>query len=153
MNSPVVSKPPLRNVSGGWARNDKEKGNLFINHLKNVFTPNAPDDIIELSHSTSLNTAIEPLCFDFREIDKAIVDLNSKKAPGIDKISNKMLLELPRIALRIILFIFNAILRLEYYPSYWKVSLIKMILKPGKDHTKVKLACCQINQSCSNSSS
>src|SRR6476661_4848468 len=49
-----------------------------------------------------------------------------------------MLLELPRIAKRIILFIFNAILRLEYYPQKWKVSLVTMIPKPGKDHTKVE---------------
>src|SRR6476661_5857559 len=49
-----------------------------------------------------------------------------------------MLLELPRIAKRIILFIFNAILRLEYYPQKWKVSLVTMIPKPGKNHTKVE---------------
>lgn len=49
-----------------------------------------------------------------------------------------MLLELPRIALKVLFYIFNAILRLEYYLPERKVSLIAIILKPGIDHTKVE---------------
>ncbi|GBP06627.1 Probable RNA-directed DNA polymerase from transposon X-element [Eumeta japonica] len=71
--------------------------------------------------------------FEFREVQNVIIDLNPKKAPGIDGISNKMLIELPRVAVRILLFIFNAMLRLEYYPNNWKVAVVKMIPKPGKD--------------------
>ncbi|GBP17106.1 Probable RNA-directed DNA polymerase from transposon X-element [Eumeta japonica] len=75
------------------------------------------------------------MAFEFREV---IIDLNPKKAPGIDGISNKMLIELPRVAVRILLFIFNAMLRLEYYPNNWKVAVVKMIPKPGKDLTKAE---------------
>ncbi|GBP96727.1 Probable RNA-directed DNA polymerase from transposon BS [Eumeta japonica] len=49
-----------------------------------------------------------------------------------------MLIELPRVAVRILLFIFNAMLRLEYFPNNWKVAVVKMIPKPGKDLTKAE---------------
>ncbi|GBP98301.1 Probable RNA-directed DNA polymerase from transposon X-element [Eumeta japonica] len=49
-----------------------------------------------------------------------------------------MMIELPRVAVRILLFIFNAMLRLEYFPNNWKVAVVKMIPKPGKDLTKAE---------------
>ena len=95
----VISKPTLRNSRGSWTKNDTENRNLFANHLKNVFTPNVTTDIAELPLVVA--RAAIPLRFEFREIEKFICDLNDKKAPGIDKISNKMLLELPRLAVAI----------------------------------------------------
>ncbi|GBP09889.1 Probable RNA-directed DNA polymerase from transposon X-element [Eumeta japonica] len=136
LKRPVEFKSPLRNSSGDWARSDCEKGNLFANHLKAVFTPNVCTDIVDLPSIVSLPPI--PMAFEFREVQNVIIDLNPKKAPGIDGISNKMLIELPRVAVRILLFIFNAMLRLEYYPNNWKVAVGKMIPKPGKDLTKAE---------------
>lgn len=138
LKRPTLSKPPLRKPNGEWARTDPEKIDLYVEHLKKVFTPNVSNNIVELPPVIINHTANTPPRFEIREVKKAINELNPKKAPGIDKISNKMLLELPSIALRIILFIFNAILRLEYYPIEWKTSLVTMIPKPGKDNTKVE---------------
>ena len=138
LKRPVVCKPPLRKSDGGWARKDAEKGELFVEHLKKVFTPNTTSSTVEMPPVIPQHRVATPLRFEVRDVEKAIFELNPKKAPGIDKISNKMLLELPRMAVRIILFIFNAMLRLEHYPSNWKVSLVKMIPKPGKDHSKVE---------------
>lgn len=50
---------------------------MFVKHLKNVFTLNVSNDIIILSN----NTVVEPPFL--REIDKAIIDWNLEKAPGI----------------------------------------------------------------------
>ena len=60
-------------------------------------------------------------------------DLNVKKAPGYDMITGKMLKELPEKALRLLTIIYNAILRLSYYPAQWKVAQIILLPKPGKD--------------------
>lgn len=46
---------------------------MLVEHLKNVFTLNVSNDIIILSNESPF----------LREIDKAIIDLNPKKAPGI----------------------------------------------------------------------
>lgn len=85
---------------------DHEKGDQFVTHLKNVFTPNL---------KAKGFTAVEPLCFDIRVIDKAITELKSKKTLGIDKISNKMLMELPRIAIKILLMLS---IRIEGFIDY-----------------------------------
>ena len=61
-----------------------------------------------------------------------IYRLNPRKASGHDQISNKAIKELPVKGIALISSIFNAILRLEYYPKTWKTSLITLILKPGK---------------------
>ena len=61
-----------------------------------------------------------------------IYRLNPRKASGHDQMSNKAIKELPVKGIALISSIFNAILRLEYYPKTWKTSLITLILKPGK---------------------
>ncbi|GBP11460.1 Probable RNA-directed DNA polymerase from transposon X-element [Eumeta japonica] len=97
---------------------------------------------VEIWHEAIVKSTVSspphPVTFEFREVQNVIANLNPKKAPGIDGISNKMLIELPRVAVRILLFIFNAMLRLEYFPNNWKVAVVKMIPKPGKDLTKAE---------------
>ena len=51
---------------------------------------------------------------------------------GHDQISNKAIKELPVKGIALISSIFNAILRLEYYPKTWKTSQITLIPKVGK---------------------
>lgn len=57
---------------------------------------------------------------------------NSKKAPGKDLINGKIIKELPKKGIASIASIFNAILRLSYYPTSWKITIITLIHKPGK---------------------
>jgi hypothetical protein len=60
-------------------------------------------------------------------------DLNVKKAPDYDLITSKMVKELPEKALRLLIIIYNAILRLSYCPAQWKVAQIILVPKPGKN--------------------
>jgi hypothetical protein len=63
--------------------------------------------------------------------------LNQKKAPGLDLITVRMLKELPKAGLVNLMYIFNAILRLEYRPKSLKTAKTIMIPKPGKNPTDV----------------
>jgi len=58
--------------------------------------------------------------------------IHPTKAPGYDLITGKVLQELTQKCLRAITQIYNAILRIEYFPCQWKVGQIIMIVKPGK---------------------
>lgn len=58
-----------------------------------------------------------------------------RKAPGKDSISNAALRKLPDDAISRITEIFNACLRISYFPSLWKEASIKPIPKPGKNLT------------------
>jgi len=59
--------------------------------------------------------------------------LNQRKAPGLDLITARMLNELPKEELINLMYTFNAILRLEYWPKSLNILQIIMILKPGKN--------------------
>jgi hypothetical protein len=58
---------------------------------------------------------------------------NPKKAPGLEIIIVRMLKELPKEGLVNLMYIFNAILRLEYWPKSLQTAQIIMIPKPGKN--------------------
>ena len=126
--------PPIRCPQGGWARNPIEKANLFANYLSNIFKPhssNTAPEITEYLHSTfQMSLPIKP--FTSLEVTELIHRLSPRKAQGHDQISNKAIKELPVKGIALISSIFNAILRLEYYPKTWKTSKITLIPKPGK---------------------
>ena len=65
------------------------------------------------------------------EITELIHRLNPRKASGHDQINNKAIKVLPVKGTALISSIFNAILRLKYYPNTWKTSLITLIPIPG----------------------
>jgi len=58
--------------------------------------------------------------------------LNQKKAPGLDLITARTLKELSKEGLVNLMYIFNAILRLEYWPKSLKIAQIIMLPKSGK---------------------
>ena len=55
------------------------------------------------------------------------------KAPGLDKVATQSLKQLPAVALRFLLVIFNACLLHGHFPAPFKSSVITMIPKPSKD--------------------
>jgi hypothetical protein len=97
----LPANPPIRKQSptlGPWARNNKEKANLFAEHLAEVFTPNDNinnQEIIDFLQHDQV-TEEPPIIHTLKEIKKEITHLKDKKAPGLDQISVKMLKELPK---------------------------------------------------------
>jgi len=71
--------------------------------------------------------------FTLKEIKDELKMLNQKKAPGLDLITARMLKELPKEGLLNLMCIFNAILRLEYWPKSLKIEQIIMTPRPGKN--------------------
>ena len=62
---------------------------------------------------------------------------NPTKVPGYDLITGTVLKELSPKCIRALTQIYNAILRLEYFPRYRKFAQIIMIVKPGKNPSEV----------------
>jgi len=63
--------------------------------------------------------------------------LHPCRAPGIDLITAQMLKELPHEGFLLHMYIFNSVLRLDYWPTSLKRAPIIMIPKPGKNPTDV----------------
>lgn len=78
------------------------------------------------------STPIKPI--KLNEVKKFIrTKIKLKKSPGYDNINGKIVKELPLKALRLMTIIYNSVLRLQYFPTQWKMAQIIPIHKPGKD--------------------
>jgi hypothetical protein len=134
---PTMPNPPIRKTSNPpspWAKSDEEKGAIFARHLSEVFTPhdNTLDPEIENKPAT-FNKPQEKLTeFTIMELNQVIKRLHPHKAPGPVNITAQMIQELSSPGLKILLYILNAILRLEYWPTTFKLAKIIMVLKSAK---------------------
>lgn len=139
IKQPQANIPPIRKENRSWARTDDEKAQVFAEHLSKVFTPHPSEDttdslnqlrqFLEAPHQMSPPIS----AFSPKEVLHIIhKKLAIRKAPGFDLITCEVLRELPIRAIALITVIFNAILRLGYYPPQWKLAQIILIPKPGK---------------------
>jgi len=80
---------------GPWAKSDKEKADLFAEHLSEVFTPhnNNQSQEVEQELKSLIHQQDRLKPFTLKDIKNGIKKLNNKKAPGIDLITATMLKE------------------------------------------------------------
>lgn len=137
LKQPKSQTPPIKTQLGKWARSDTEKATAFAEHLLTVFQPHSCS---EPAHNEDVLKFLEspiqmcpPLkCVSPKEIMHEIRHLKEGKAPGYDQIDATLLKHLPKKGIMLLTAIFNACLRLSYFPSQWKIAQVVMILKPGK---------------------
>ena len=77
--------------------------------------------------------AIEPKLTNLTEVQDTIRGLKAGKAPGPDGIPNRALKHLPLSVISLLVVLFNAIFRTQYFPAAWKHARVFSILKPGED--------------------
>ncbi|KAH8406400.1 hypothetical protein KR222_000605, partial [Zaprionus bogoriensis] len=130
-------KAPLVDSNGTWCRTDIEQAGVFGEHLAERFKPfdlASPAQVEEteekLAQALQMDLPIQP--FHPYEVVAVIQCQNSNKAPGHDAVCNATLKALPAHAIQYITSVFNAIVRLQCFPSQWKLAIISMIHKPGK---------------------
>lgn len=136
--------PPIRQQNGNWIRTNKDKVRLFAEHFKKVFEPNHRETSDgQENENEILNYLESPLQTEppiqkikvkkYKEIQTIIdKELKVNKAPGYDLTMGNELNQLPQKAIRLLTIIYNAVLRLNYFPAQWKVAQIILYPKPGK---------------------
>lgn len=134
---PIVRVPPIKNAQNQWIRRNDEKAELFAQHLAKVFQTNNIESTIDTTPDYQPEITMKP--FSPMEVAMEIDNnLNPKKAPGIDEISPGLLRELPRKAILMLTYIFNACLRLKHVPECFKIAQIIMLKKPDKPAEQVE---------------
>ena len=100
-----------------------------------MFTPhnNDQNQEVEQELKTPIHQQDRLKPFTLKEIKNEIKNLNHKKAPGIDLITVTMLKELPQKGLLNLMYIFNAITRLEYWPKSLNQAQIIMLKRINKE--------------------
>ncbi|KAL4126891.1 hypothetical protein QTP88_011091 [Uroleucon formosanum] len=134
--------PPLQRQNCNLAVSAQDEAELLAQHFSNVFKPHSilPDN----SHLDQVNKYINsPLSMSLpakhttpNEISSIIKSLKIHKSPGHDQISNKIVKNFPAKTIIQLTHIYNATLRLSYFPSTWKSAVIIPILKPSKPPDK-----------------
>lgn len=114
--------PPIRKTDGSFATSDLEKAELFKNHLYEIFQPH-PDIIVAENVNTVQTFLNSPLPhtlpekhFTPNDVKYTIQKYQLKKSPGFDFITAEVARCLPKCAIILLTHIFNAILRLSYFP-------------------------------------
>ncbi|KAI4474640.1 hypothetical protein M0804_014746 [Polistes exclamans] len=135
---PIKSIPAIRNIDGSWAKSTEKQAETFAINLEKIFTVhkfntktythnNINDIRSKTQHQENINSTTA------KEIRMLISQIKSRKAPGYDLINGRILKELPPKAIRMLTIIYNAALRVHYFPSTWKLAEIIMLSKPNKD--------------------
>lgn len=105
---------------------------VWHDHFKTLLNP-PNQNISEFRNIVQYNVAIEELDKEFsdKEIVKAIKELKSGKAPGIDGIASEFYKAIIPHSTTVIKEMFNKIYDLAHFPDMWSESLIIAIHKKG----------------------
>lgn len=145
LKRPQKQVPALKKGPALYARSSAEKANMFGDHLSSVFQPFPPAADTDLEEQTEIEKFLDVPCqmampikpISPSDIQYALKIIKKNKAPGYDLITGKMLQELPNMTIILITHIFNAMLRLSYWPRIWKYADIIMVQKPNKPSEEV----------------
>ena len=125
MRIPTPSPPMV--TPGVLALSASEKAEALADSLEVQFqTANDPsvpaviEEVNEAMRAYSFAPASEPKLTNPAEVQDAIRGLKVGKAPGPDGIPNRALKHLPLCAVSLLVVLFNAILRTQYYLAAWK---------------------------------
>ena len=139
------SYPDLKSDSS-IAKIDRDKLKQFAEQLKSVFAMkiDLKDKKLEREIGNFLVLNIQdytPLktidddheeFISINEVDRIINNLDNKKAPGIDRINNKLIKYLKPALINFLHFFLNLCINFGVHPSSWKIAKIIMLHKAGK---------------------
>lgn len=102
--------------------------------LLQKFFPSSAETACSRRHDSQSTFTHPPLTLS--NICSIVRKLSTKKAPGIDHISNTIIKHLPKKALLTLQNVYSKCLSTGYFPTAWKVSAVRIIPKPNKsDYT------------------
>lgn len=104
-----------------------------LSELINQFYPDKNHPKIDQQDNSNNQCIIE---LDVKELKKIIMSFSNKKAPGIDGITADIIKSLPDNILDELVKLYEALLRIGYFPQSWKIGKVIPIPKPNSNHKK-----------------
>ena len=130
MNKKGISEdiPPLLH-NGIVYSSSEEKATLFNEYFIKQSTLDSPDGAVP--DLINLNCELNNIIFSSTEIKAVIINLDSNKAVGPDKIHNKLLTAAVDIISEPLAILFNRCIAEGIFPSTWKIAHVNPIHKKG----------------------
>ncbi|KAJ4437788.1 hypothetical protein ANN_13726 [Periplaneta americana] len=130
--------PPLKVGNQWYSTPEQQKVKIFSEQLYQQFQPNPsldPDFALQIHESLTQPLQISYFgnFFTPGQVRNQIERSPKKKAPGHDLIVQPLFKNFSRKPLVLLTQIYNAFLRLTYFPRQWKHAIVVMIPKPDKD--------------------
>ncbi|GBP51834.1 Probable RNA-directed DNA polymerase from transposon BS [Eumeta japonica] len=132
--------PQLKRPDGTTALDDAEVAECIADSIETRCSHVSPPH--DLAHINSIEeevlqkTFLEPkddlTPVSLSEVQLLVKSLKTRKAPGLDGVSNKAIKCFSQPLLSLLVAIFNACLQNYYFPSVWKEAEVIGIHKPGK---------------------
>lgn len=136
--------PTLKDSNNSYYCSNFEKAQILGKQFceKHNLTQSFSDSITENLVSNSVNQIKNCASFStknitVKEIKIYIRQCKNRKSAGSDKIKNILLKNLDKKGLIYLCKIFNACLKLGYFPDKWKIASVVPIAKPGKDKCNI----------------
>ena len=129
---------PLTKPDGSLASSDADKAELLKIHLAQTFSPHTeiqtPQNtkLVKQYLDSPLPLYLPTKSFTPNDVKYAIQKYSLKKSPGYDLITAEVARCLPKRAIVLLTVLYNAALRLTYFPLLWKFSIIILFHKPKK---------------------
>ncbi|KAM8740389.1 uncharacterized protein AB9X84_020255 [Acanthopagrus schlegelii] len=147
---PQTNTTPSLKSFGTIITDNKEKATLFRNHLENIHScpndthfDNTWKDLVDkeiTKHKSSQTNRVDPPTEHHlltRPVTTKEIQLHLKKmknkAPGEDTIHTILIKQAPVTYLQHLGQLYTTCLTTGHFPSPWKIALVTMIHKPGKD--------------------
>ncbi|GBP95098.1 Probable RNA-directed DNA polymerase from transposon BS [Eumeta japonica] len=132
--------PPLKRPDGSTALDDAEVAECIADSIEtqcsHASPPHDTAHISRIEEEVLQKTSLEPrddlTPVSLSEVQTLVKSLKTRKAPGLDGISNKAIKCFPQQLLSLLVAIFNACLQNCYFPPVWKEAEVIGIHKPGK---------------------
>ena len=132
-DAPVQRPPTTLRLGCNFTASSQQTADALINHFY-------PDDTLdtELRHrhlrSVSSSYPVTPNETEFTtdEILDALKTMNPNRAPGVDNLTSDICLRFTEKYPKFLESIFNRCLKLQHFPTPWKVACVKILPKPGK---------------------
>lgn len=105
----------------------------FVRTYLNNSHNHCPYDTIDLDRLRPNNNLTKP--FTHNDILNKIRKLKKRKAPGHSRIDKEIIIHLPLNMIKALTAIFNASLSAGYFPALFKLAILKLVLKSGKNPT------------------
>ncbi|GBP52997.1 Probable RNA-directed DNA polymerase from transposon BS [Eumeta japonica] len=132
--------PPLKRPDGTTALDDAEVAECIADSIETRCSHVSPRHDIahinsieeEVLQKTSLEPEDDLTPVSLSEVQLLVKSLKTRRAPGLDGVSNKAIKCFSQPLLSLLVAIFNACLQNCYFPSVWKEAEVIGIHKPGK---------------------